>query len=123
MPKFHSLKQKEIHFEIAQDMLEYANNDSDFLKTLMTIIKSWVYEYNPESKTQSSQGKIPIVPRQKKARRMRNKMKVKVTLIVFSTTAELCIRNSHQKPKLPSTVQRLYIFVKQFGTRDQTWNS
>ena len=41
--------------EIAQDMLDCANNDLEFTKTIITDDETWVYGYNPESKFQSSQ--------------------------------------------------------------------
>ena len=45
------MKQQELHVELTQDMLDCANNDLEFTKTIIT----WVYGYKNESKFQSSQ--------------------------------------------------------------------
>ena len=36
--------------EITQDMLDCANNDLEFMKTIITGDEIWVYGYDPESK-------------------------------------------------------------------------
>ena len=43
-------QQKELHVEITQDMLDCANNDLEFIKTIITGDETWVYGYDPESK-------------------------------------------------------------------------
>ena len=65
--------------EIAQDMLDYANNDLEFTKTIITGDEAWVYGYDPESKFQSSQWKHTESPRPKKALQIRNNVKVMLT--------------------------------------------
>ena len=60
-------QQKEFHVEIAQDKLDFANNDLEFTKTIITGDEIWVYGYDPESKFQSLQWKHPESPRPKKA--------------------------------------------------------
>lgn len=40
--------------EVLEDMLQCANRDPEFLKSLVTGGKTWVYGYNPETKDQSS---------------------------------------------------------------------
>jgi hypothetical protein len=52
--------------EIAQDMLDNANSNPNFLNTVITGEKLWVYGYDPETKMQSSQWKHPTSPGQKK---------------------------------------------------------
>ena len=52
--------------EIAQDILDCANNDLEFTKNIITGDETWVYGYNPESK-QFSPWKHPESPRLKKA--------------------------------------------------------
>ena len=44
--------------EIAQEMLKTFNDDPDLLKKIITADKSWVYGYDIETKTQSSQWKL-----------------------------------------------------------------
>jgi hypothetical protein len=43
VPKLLSCEQKELHLDVAQDMLECTNSDLDFLKTVITSDESWVY--------------------------------------------------------------------------------
>jgi hypothetical protein len=50
VPKLLSCEQKELRLDVAQDMLECANGDLDFLKTVITGDKSWVYGYDPGTK-------------------------------------------------------------------------
>jgi hypothetical protein len=94
VPKLLLCEQKELQLDITQDMLECANGDLDFLKTVITGDESWVYGYDPGTKAQSSQWKSPSSPRPKKARQVRSEVK---GMLTFFTTAELCITNTHQK--------------------------
>ena len=65
--------------EIAQDMLDCANNDLEFTKTIITGDETWVYGYDPGTKFQSSQWKHPESLRPKKARQVRSNVKVMLT--------------------------------------------
>ena len=67
IPKLLMEKQKELHVEIIQDMLDCSNNDLEFTKTILTGNETWVYCYNPENNFQSSQWKHLELPRPKKA--------------------------------------------------------
>ena len=55
VPKLLTEQQKEQWKEIAEDMLGIANHDPEFIKTIITSDKTWVYGYNPETKFQYSQ--------------------------------------------------------------------
>jgi hypothetical protein len=79
VPKLLSCEQKELHLGVVQDMLECANGDLDFLKTVITGDESWMYGYDPGTKAQSSQWKSPSSPRPKKARQVRSKVKAMLT--------------------------------------------
>ena len=68
VPKLLTEQQKELQKEYSEDMLDLANHDREFTKTIITGDKTWVYGYDPETKFQSSQWKHPESPRQKKAR-------------------------------------------------------
>ena len=63
VPKLLTKQQK----EISEDMLNLANHDPEFIKTIITGDESWVYGYDPETKFQSSQWKHPESPRPKKS--------------------------------------------------------
>jgi hypothetical protein len=98
MPKLLSCEQKELHLDVAQDMLECANGDLDFLKTVITGDESWVYGYDPESKAQSLQWKSPSSPRPKKAIQVRSKVKVMLTfffLLPRSSASRIRTRRSN----------------------------
>jgi hypothetical protein len=48
------MEQKQLLLEVAQDMLDSANSNSEFLNIVTTGDESWVYGYDPETKAQSS---------------------------------------------------------------------
>ena len=80
VPRLLSQEQKEFCAAVAQDLLETANNDPDFLKKVITGDESWVYGYDPETKAQSSQWKSPESARPKKARQSRSNIEVMLTV-------------------------------------------
>ena len=61
------MEQQELCEEIAPNMLDCANNDLEFMKTIITGDKTRVNGYNPETKFHSLQWKNPKLPRPKKA--------------------------------------------------------
>jgi transposase len=80
VPKLLSQEQQQLCLKVAQDMLECANGDPEFLKTVITGDETWVYEYDPETKVQSLQWKHSSSPKPKKAQRVRSKVKVLLTV-------------------------------------------
>ncbi|KAJ4437644.1 hypothetical protein ANN_17789 [Periplaneta americana] len=80
VPKLSSPEQKDLRRDVAQDLLDTANTAPGFLNTVITGDESWVYGYDPETKRQSSQWKHPESPRPKKARQVRSKIKVMLTV-------------------------------------------
>ena len=50
VPKLLTMEQKQLRLEIAQDMLDCVESDSNFLNTVMTGDESWVYGYDTETK-------------------------------------------------------------------------
>ena len=65
VPKLLTEQQKVLRKEISEDMLDLANHDPKFIKTIITGDETWVYGYDPETKLQSSQWKHPKSPRPK----------------------------------------------------------
>jgi hypothetical protein len=55
VPKLLTVEQKETHLAVARDLLQCANQDTNFTKTIITGNESSVYGYDPEMKAQSSQ--------------------------------------------------------------------
>ena len=52
-------EQKEHHAAVANDLIQTATNEPDFLKKVITGGELWDYGYDPETKAQSSQWKSP----------------------------------------------------------------
>jgi outer membrane lipoprotein-sorting protein len=55
-------------------MLKCANEDPEFLKTVITGDGTWMYGYDLETKVQLSQWKHSSSPRPKKAQRVQSKV-------------------------------------------------
>ena len=81
VPRVLTDEQRQKRVEICQELLDRANADPDFLKTIITGDETWVYGYDVETKAQSSQWKEPNSPRAKKARMSRSN--VEVMLVTF----------------------------------------
>ena len=69
-------------FEMShEDILQHLEEDSEMLKRIITGYKSYIFQYDAETKWQSFQWKCPGSSRPKKAKV--SKSKIKVQLIVF----------------------------------------
>ena len=77
-------QQKELWKEICEDMLDLANHDPEFIKTIITGDETWVYGYDPETKFQSSQWKHLESLQPKKAQQVRSNVKVMLTCFFYS---------------------------------------
>jgi hypothetical protein len=80
MPKLLLQEQQQLLLEVTLAMLECANRDTEFLKTVITGDETWVYGYDPETKVQSSQWKYSSSPWPKKAQQVQSKVKVLLTV-------------------------------------------
>ena len=67
MPKSLSLEQKANRVEICEDLQGRLQNEPNFLDKVITG-ESWVLDYDPETKRQSSEWHTKSSPRPKKAR-------------------------------------------------------
>ena len=74
-------QQKERRVQVYHDILEELETEPNLLGRVITGDESWIFEYDPETKRQSLQWKSPTLPRPKKARM--SKSKIKVMLIAF----------------------------------------
>ena len=75
-------EQKEHRAAVANDLTQTATNEADLLKKVLTGDESQLYSYDPETKAQSSQWKLPGSPHPKKVRQGCGKIKTIST--VFS---------------------------------------
>ncbi|GFW32789.1 protein GVQW3 [Trichonephila clavipes] len=86
----------------SSDLFQRESDDPEFMKLIITGDESWAYGYDPETKHQSSQWKIPGSPRPKKA-------KIKVMLIAFFDTVGIV---HHEYAPQDQTVNKeLYLDV------------
>ena len=75
VPRHLSFDQKQQQLDVCLDLKENAANGPNCLSNAITDDKTWVYAYDPETKTQSSQWKSPGSPQPKKARQVRSNIK------------------------------------------------
>jgi hypothetical protein len=66
VPKMLSAEQKELKKEICSDLLHWARNELDLLKSVITCDETWIFTYDVETKQQSVYWKSPNSPRAKK---------------------------------------------------------
>ncbi|XP_033229673.1 protein GVQW3-like [Belonocnema kinseyi] len=74
-------EQKDLRVLRCQELSELIESDPDLMNTVVTGDESWMFEYDPETKRQSSEWHNQTSPRQKKARMSKNR--IKAMLIVF----------------------------------------
>src|SRR5215469_6723562 len=102
-------------------MLDSTISDPDFLNTIITGDESWVYGYDPETKSQSSQWKHSSSPRPKKARQVRSNVKVMLTAFFDSRGVV-----HHEYAPQGQTINKEYYrdssvaYVMLCGARDRT---
>ncbi|KAJ4434985.1 hypothetical protein ANN_23557 [Periplaneta americana] len=81
VPRLLTDDQRENRVRVCRDLMSEVQNDSNFLKKIVTGDESWCYGYDPESKQASSQWKTPNSPRPKKARQVRSSVKIMLICI------------------------------------------
>jgi hypothetical protein len=64
-----------------RDIISAAENDPDFLKSIVTGDETWCFQYDPKTKRQSAEWKSSNSPQAKKTRRVPSK--IKTMLITF----------------------------------------
>jgi len=92
VPKNLSVEQKANQLEICQDLEGRLKIEPNFLDKVITGDESWVFDYDPETKRQSSEWHTKSSPRPKKAHMSRSKVKTMI-IVFFSTAVALCTRN------------------------------
>jgi len=75
VPSLLSVDQKQQRLDVCLDLKQNSANDPSFLSNVITGDETWVYAYDLETKTQSSQWKSPGSPWPKKARQVRSNFK------------------------------------------------
>lgn len=80
VPRLLTQEQKDNRVTICQELLDRANEEEDFMETVVTGDETWVFGYDVETKVQSSQWTGKGSPRPKKARQVRSSVKVMLTV-------------------------------------------
>jgi len=75
VPRLLSVDQKQQGLDVCLDVKENAANEPCSLSNVIMGDETWIYAYDPESKTQSSQWRSLGSPRLKKARQVRSDIK------------------------------------------------
>jgi hypothetical protein len=75
VPRPLSIEQKQQQLDICFDLKENADKDPRFLFSVITGDITWLYAYDPKTKTQPSQSKSPGSFRPMKARQVRSNIK------------------------------------------------
>jgi len=81
VPKNLSDEQKDNHVLVSRELLDCVTSEPGFLQWVITEDETWIFEYNPTTKRQSSEWHTYQSPRTKKARM--SKSRVKTMLIIF----------------------------------------
>jgi hypothetical protein len=104
VPWLLSEDQKALCVFVCRELKQQARDDPNFICSDETQ----VYDYDPETKQQSSQWNSPSSLRLKKARQVRTN--VNSVLIIFSTSKALSIRNSYPlvKPSMAGFTVRFW---------------
>ena len=81
VPRLLTAEQKDDRVSNCTDLRDRAQNDPNFMSSVITGDECWVYGYDPETKQMSSQWSTSSSPRPKKARQV--KSTIKTMLIAF----------------------------------------
>ncbi|UYV74892.1 hypothetical protein LAZ67_12001701 [Cordylochernes scorpioides] len=81
VPRILTKEQKEVRMDVCKNMVEMTRTDPEWMQKIITGDETWVYQYDPETKRQSSQWIERGEPKPKKARF--TKSKVKTLLVTF----------------------------------------
>lgn len=73
----HNLKenQKQIRVQYAKEIIRSAQNDKNFLYSIVTGDETWFFAYEPETKRQSAEWRLPEEGNPKKCRLQKSKVK------------------------------------------------
>jgi len=84
VPRLLTDDQKQNQVDMSQELLDRANDDDNFLKSIITGDETWVYGYDVETKVQSLQWVSKMSPRPKKSRQVHSHVKVMLTVFFDS---------------------------------------
>jgi hypothetical protein len=76
VPRLLNNDNRDHRVQLCTELQEAVRQDPNFLSRVKTGDETWVYDYDPETKQQSTQWKTPSYPRPKKARKVRSNIQV-----------------------------------------------
>jgi len=91
VPRLLNNDQRDHRVQVCTELQKAVRHDPNFLSRVITGDESCLYDYDPETKQQSSQWKMPSSPWPKKAHQVHSNIKSMLT--IFFTFKELCIRS------------------------------
>ena len=107
VPRLMTSNQQAYRVQFCQDLLDHSKNDKEFLSKIISGDESWVYGYDVETNVQSSQWTNKTSPRPKKARQVRSKIKVLLTVVLDASE----VVHHEYLPKGSTVNQTYYIEV------------
>jgi hypothetical protein len=84
----HQVSAKSVPRLLTDDLLQRANDNEYLFQTVITCNETWVYDYDVETKKQSSHWKSPALPSPKKAPQVCPREKV--ILLLFFRSSRHC---------------------------------
>lgn len=82
VPKELNFVQKLHRAEISKEMVSMVDSDPTVIQRIITGDETWVYEYDTQTRHQSSEWRAKDEPRPKKPRRFQSKKKVMLTVFI-----------------------------------------
>ena len=83
VPKNLSDERKDNRVLVSREILERVTSEPDFLQGVITGDETWVFKYDPTTKRQSSEWHTSELPRPKKARMSKSRVKSMLIIIFF----------------------------------------
>jgi histone-lysine N-methyltransferase SETMAR len=99
VPRLLTNDQKQWRVNVCLELREKADEDPTSISRIISGDGSWIYDYDPETKQQSSQWKSPQSPRAKKARQVRASTKSMLLVFFFFDVKGIV----HREFVLPNT--------------------
>jgi len=88
VPKTLTNEQKKTRRNVCLDFLEHIETPKNVFKHVITGDETWIFEYDPDTKRQSSEWHTSNSPRPKKTKMSNSK--IKTTLICFFQQSRRC---------------------------------
>jgi len=90
VPKNLTIEQKDNRKDVCLHLLERIQSDRNFLKNVITGDKTWISEYDPQTKGQSKEWHTSASPRPKKARMRKSQIKSMLICFFDSQPYRIC---------------------------------